>query len=278
MSQKPVRHIVLCADDYGISPAVNGAIRDLIARRRINATSVMTPAPSFTPAETAALLRAAGSGAAIGLHLTLTAPYRPLSQGYAPLRHGAFLPLAAMAGRALARSLKPDRLADEIASQLAAFSKAFGRAPDFVDGHQHIHLFPQIREALLAVVGKAAPEAWVRQCERSAAARRPLSDPKGLFLDRLSRRFRELAREHGVRTNPAFSGTYAFRAGTDYARLFPTFLDGMSDGGVIMCHPGVVDAELQRLDPLTDLREHEYAFFLEGIFPQLLAEHGVVLA
>jgi predicted glycoside hydrolase/deacetylase ChbG (UPF0249 family) len=32
------RHIIICADDYGISPAVSAAIRDLVARRRINAT------------------------------------------------------------------------------------------------------------------------------------------------------------------------------------------------------------------------------------------------
>jgi predicted glycoside hydrolase/deacetylase ChbG (UPF0249 family) len=34
------RHIWLCADDYGIAPGVNTAIRDLIARGRLNATSV----------------------------------------------------------------------------------------------------------------------------------------------------------------------------------------------------------------------------------------------
>ena len=39
--------IILCADDYGISPAVSAAIRDLIARGRINATSVMVVAPKF---------------------------------------------------------------------------------------------------------------------------------------------------------------------------------------------------------------------------------------
>ncbi len=33
--------IWLCADDYGISPGVNRAICDLIARGRLNATSVM---------------------------------------------------------------------------------------------------------------------------------------------------------------------------------------------------------------------------------------------
>ena len=41
------RRIWLCADDYGISTSVNMAIRDLVVRRRLNATSVMVVAPSF---------------------------------------------------------------------------------------------------------------------------------------------------------------------------------------------------------------------------------------
>ena len=34
-----------------------------------------------------------------------------------------------------------------------------------------------------------------------------------------------------------------------------------------MCHPGFVDAELERLDSLTTLREHEFAFFNSDDFP-----------
>ena len=49
------RRIWLCADDYGISPSVNAAIRDLIERGRINATSVMVVAPSFHRSEAVAL-------------------------------------------------------------------------------------------------------------------------------------------------------------------------------------------------------------------------------
>ena len=45
--------IWLCADDYGISPSVNHAIRDLVGRGRINATSVMVVAPSFHRSEAA---------------------------------------------------------------------------------------------------------------------------------------------------------------------------------------------------------------------------------
>jgi predicted glycoside hydrolase/deacetylase ChbG (UPF0249 family) len=275
MNVAPRRRIILCADDYGMSPAVSGAIRDLIARRRINATSVMVVAPSFSRVEAAALRQVAGDHASIGLHLTLTAPYRPASQHFAPLRRGAFFPLASMARRGLSRALIPALLDAEIAAQFAAFHDAFGRAPDYVDGHQHIHVFPQVSEALVRVVKHAAPHAWVRQCGRAV---RKNPEPKGLILDALSRRLQRLAKTHGVRTNPAFAGTYAFRASANFAKLFPSFLDGLPDGGVVMCHPGKVDAELSRLDPLTNLRECEYAFFLDDAFPQLLAERGVALS
>src|ERR1700691_2971444 len=102
MSEATPLRIWLCADDYGISPAVSAAIRDLIARRRLNATSVMVGAPSFSPAEADALREAAGTHAAIGLHVTLTGPFRPLNPHFTPLRDGAFLPLAPTAARALA--------------------------------------------------------------------------------------------------------------------------------------------------------------------------------
>ena len=55
MSEAPHRRIWLCADDYGISPAVNVAIRDLVARRRLNAVSALVVAPSFHRSEATAL-------------------------------------------------------------------------------------------------------------------------------------------------------------------------------------------------------------------------------
>jgi predicted glycoside hydrolase/deacetylase ChbG (UPF0249 family) len=278
MSDPAPRHIYLCADDYGMAPGVNRAIRDLIALRRINATSVMVVAPSLKPAETTALLEASGRHAAIGLHLTLTAPFKPLSHAFTPLRRGAFLSLTAMLHRSHLRLLKPELLTIEMVRQFEAFAAAFGRPPDFVDGHQHVHLLPQVREALLRVAKEAAPNAWVRQCGRARAASKSAADVKAHLLDGFSRRFRQIADGLHIHTNPAFAGAYAFRHDADYGALFPRFLNGMPDGGVIMCHPGLVDAELEGLDPLTDLREREYAFFKGGSFPRLLAEHGIALA
>ena len=272
-----LRHIWLCADDYGISPAVSAAIRELVARRLINAASVMVVTPSFSASEAISLREAATSRAAIGLHLTLTAPFHPLTD-FAPRYDGAFLPLKGMAGRALVHRLDRSRLEAEIASQFVAFRNAFGRNPDYVDGHQHIHVFPQISDALLRVIKQEAPQAWLRQCGRASSAPKSLADPKGYILDALSARLRQLAAQHGVHTNPAFAGTYAFRPDADFSKLFDEFLDGLPDGGLLMCHPGKVDQELRQLDPLTDLREREYAFFLGDRFPLLLAERGYALA
>jgi len=273
------RQIWLCADDYGISRAVNAGIRELILRGRINATSVMTAA-GHVDAEEAAALDELNSGvkrAALGLHVTLTAPFKPLSEGFAPLTHGHFLPLQKTMRAAMTRRLKAEQLVIEIATQVEAFVMAFGRPPDFIDGHQHVHLFPQVRDAVLKVAAEAAPDAWVRQCGRARAAERQRI-PKELVLDVLSLDFRRKARQTGIATNPAFAGAYDFERAQDFAAIFPRFLSGLPDGGLIMCHPGFVDAELKRLDPLTDQRERELAYFNSDSFPQVLAEHGVALA
>jgi predicted glycoside hydrolase/deacetylase ChbG (UPF0249 family) len=274
------RRIWLVADDYGISPAVSAAIRDLAARGRLSATSVMVTAPSFDRDEAEALaeLNAAGRRVAIGLHVTLTAPFRPLTAGFAPLRDGAFLPLGPLMGRAFLRRLDGAALAAETAAQIAAFCAAFGRPPDYVDGHQHVQLLPIVREALLAVVKQAAPNAWVRQCGSAAAPWRRLADPKGLLLDHLSRRFRARAQALGIRTNPAFAGTYNFGTGVPMPALFPRFLDRLPDGGLIMCHPGKVDGELKRLDPVTGRRAEEYAYFGGDEFAALLKAQGIILS
>jgi predicted glycoside hydrolase/deacetylase ChbG (UPF0249 family) len=274
------RRIWLCADDSGIAPGVNRAIRDLIMRRRINATSVMVVTPSFSRPEALALsiLNAGERHAAIGLHVTLTAPFRPLTKDFRPLSDGAFLSLQSLMREALRRRLDRAALAREVAAQLRSFAAAFGRAPDFVDGHQHVQLLPQVRDAVLAGAAALAPGAWLRQGGSARALYRRLADHKGLLIGALSHAFRRRARKLGIPTNPAFAGTYDFVPQADFSALFPTFLDSLPDGGLIMCHPGLVDAELASVDPLTDLREKEYAYLAGDDFPATLAAHRMALA
>lgn len=279
MNDDAPRRIWLCADDYGLSPGVNRGIRDLIERGRLNATSVMVVGPSIGRDEVAALQTAAAKSprCAVGLHVTLTAPFRPLTMHFRPTDGGMFLAFPKLLRAGLLRRLDPEIIRAELMVQLAAFSELFGRAPDFVDGHQHAQLFPQVRDAFLAAVKEAAPDAWVRQGGRNQPLARRLGAPKALVLDVLSAQFRARAARAQIAFNPGFAGAYDFSREPDFGALMPQFLDGLPEGGVIMCHPGFVDKTLVSLDPLTTQREHEHAFLGGEQFPRLLAANKVTL-
>jgi predicted glycoside hydrolase/deacetylase ChbG (UPF0249 family) len=239
----------------------------------------MVVGPAIGRNEVAELQAAAAASprCAIGLHATLTAPFRPLSMHFRPVDGGLFLPFQTMLRSGLLRRLDPDMIEDELLVQLVAFKDLFGRAPDFVDGHQHAQLFPQVRDAFLAAVKEAAPGAWVRQGGRLQPLAKRLGAPKALVLDVLSAQFRKRAAAAGIRFNPAFAGAYDFTTSPDFGDLMRQFLEGMPEGGLVMCHPGFVDETLEGLDPLTTQREAEHAYLAGAQFPPLLAANNVTL-
>ena len=183
-----------------------------------------------------------------------------------------------MLARGLSRALDGRSAAFEAERHIEAFRRAFGRLPDFIDGHQHVHLLPQVGDALLAVMKARTPAAWVRQCGRTSPFLKRGGHAKAHLLDVLSRRMKSRAYAIGVPTNPGFAGAYDFGHRSSYDAVFASFLDGLPDEGVVMCHPGFVDAELERLDHLTAMREQEYAFLAGEEFPKLLAERGFALS
>ena len=274
------RRIWLCADDYGLAKGVNRAIRDLIERGRLNATSVMVVGSAIGRDEIKALQETAARNprCAIGLHATLTAPFRPLTMHFRPTDGGMFLAFPKLLRAGLLRRLDAEMIYGELMVQLAAFKDLFGRDPDFVDGHQHAQLFPQARDGFLRAVKEAAPGAWVRQCGRRQPLAQRLAVPKALVLDLLSAQFRKRAARAGLSFNPAFAGAYDFTTAPDFGELMRQFLDGLPEGGLVMCHPGFVDDTLSSLDPLTTQRETEHAYLAGEQFPALLTANNVTLA
>src|SRR5262249_57631516 len=119
---------------------------------------------SFHRAEASALdvLNSTAPRVAIGLHVTLTAPFRPLSKDFERVRRGAFAPLATTARHAIMHRFNRAALRAEVASQMQRYLETFGRGPAFVDGHHHSHLFPHIWDPVLAAVASTAPTAGSR--------------------------------------------------------------------------------------------------------------------
>lgn len=272
-----MRRIVLCADDYALSPGVSAGIRELLAAGRINATSVMTIFPELDAEAKALQAIRSPILFQIGLHATLTGGFRPLAatpiagaDGKLPMSNRTWPPFGYF-------RIDSAKVKTEVKAQLERFIRTFGRAPDYVDGHQHVQLMPGVRTPFLEAVKEFAPNAWVRQCAPAHFKDEIFTDGKSRFLALLSRSFRRLAKRKDLRFNPAFSGAYDYSSPRDFGPLFAQFIEKMPEGGVVMCHPGHADDILASRDTLTKQREKEFSFLMSGEMNEALAQAGVTL-
>ncbi|HEY5047642.1 MAG TPA: ChbG/HpnK family deacetylase [Rhizomicrobium sp.] len=252
--------VVLCADDYGLSPGVSRGIRELLELERLSATSCMTIYPEFEA--DGPLLQPHFGKADIGLHFTVTA-----NQPVRSVMRDAYL------GR-----LDVASIAAELELQLASFVSVMGRQPDYIDGHQHVHLLPGIREAVtLAAHRIGAYVRSIREPVGLAMSLRP-SPVEAAFLSWSARPLQALALNHGLSTNRGFRGVRTFRETTPYRELFRRMIRGAGEGCLIMCHPGFADARLANRDCVTKPREDELGYLVGEAFPRDLAYAGLVLS
>ncbi|HEY1962634.1 MAG TPA: ChbG/HpnK family deacetylase [Rhizomicrobium sp.] len=254
------RKIVLCADDYGLSPAVGRGIRELLEMHRLSATSCMVVFPEF--AEEGPLLHPFFDRADIGLHFTLTSDRS----------------LPSVMVRGWLRQLDPKVTREELERQLDLFARATGRPPDYIDGHQHVHLLPHVREAVAEAAQRIG--AYVR-LTREPIDRRMLgrAAPRdSAYLSWASRPLARLAAKRGVHTNTGFRGVRSFKERTPFRELFRKTIADTANGSIVMCHPGHVDEALKSRDPIHRQREEEFAYFAGDDFPRDLEAAGLQLA
>lgn len=226
--------LILCADDFAFSRDVSETIAALAREGKLNAISCMTAMPGW--AADSALLRDLPPHVEIGLHLTLTGE-RPITAMPVLAPHGMLPAIDALQRRARRKRLPLDEIATEICAQFDAFSEAMGRPPAFVDGHQHAHSLPGIRDIVLKETCRRAPLAWLRNCmdRPGAMLARPYRG-KAIGSAFHSRGLRAAAAKYGLTCNDSFAGHYDFAS--DYNALFPRFLRCPGATHLVMCHPG----------------------------------------
>ena len=267
------RILALCADDFGLSDGVDGAIIDLIGRGRLSATSCMVGGQSISR-NAASLVATAAGRADIGLHLTFTdlSPLGPMPR-FAPA--GQPPSLGQLLRRAYTGGLDATEIAAEVGRQIERFGEIFGRAPDFVDGHQHAHLLPPVRASMWQAFrsGQLPKSAWVRNCAEGAPAirARGIEVPKCLFISLLSSGMAAGADRLGIATNDSFRGITAFRTDQPFGPTFARFLSGPGLKPLAMCHPGLPDHTPDPTDAIPIARTLEYAYFSSDAFAADLA-------
>lgn len=257
-TERRAKRLLMVADDYGLSPAIDAAIVALAHRGRLSAVSCMVHAAPWP--ESARALRELP--VPMGLHLNLTEgtpcstalrrvwPQLPSLPRLLCLAHAGALPRGA--------------LFDEVQTQVARFEQAVGRAPAHLDGHQHVHRLPGVNVALQPVLAQR-PALRVRRIDRIAGP--------GWWLKR--RLIRACA---GTDTAPLWQndvllGVYDFQS-RDYRALMQGWLQGApARGGLLFCHPATRAGTPG--DPITAARWHEYDYLAGPRFLEDLEVAGV---
>jgi predicted glycoside hydrolase/deacetylase ChbG (UPF0249 family) len=250
--------VIVCADDFAQSAAIDDAILDLIQRGVLTATSCMTLSPAWVKSSTH-LTPEIRAKADIGLHLDFTQFSQTMR-----LSH----PVLVL--RSLLGLLDRQGVRANIQQQLNAFEQATGSTPDYVDGHLHVHQLPIIRDELLAEIkqryGKlpASKRPWLRIS----------SPPDGSgFKARMihwlgAKTLQTAALKAGFKVSPCLLGVYDFEGdAADYQAHWLTWARQLKQcpapteyslPPVLMCHPAKPFDKADERDPIALARIIEW--------------------
>jgi len=275
------KNLIVCADDFALSPAVSQGILELLALDRLSATSVMTLFPEWKILS--GELKAFDNKKDIGVHLTLT-DFKPLTQMLGATHQEHMLPIGSLIKRSYLRMLPLAAIKQELRAQIDEFYLALGRYPDFLDGHQHIHILPGIRDVVFELykeIQNENPNIYLRNCYSpiTTVLKQNIARVKTAFISFLGHQQYLLLKQNGVLSNHGFAGIYDLLSDcVEYGNVFQQFVQYAGHNHLMMCHPGYVDDVLKKRDPVTAQREKELQFLKSNACQEMLAAQNFVIS
>jgi len=252
-----MKRIVLCADDFGQALHISSGILELVKQGRLSAVSCMVNSPDWP--DHAARLLPFREQIDIGLHLNLTEG-KPLALAFQKAHGNSFSALPKLLQKAFLGRLDRQALVAEFHAQIDKFAAEMGFLPQFIDGHQHVHQFPGVREALIEVYqARLRGHAYVRLVN----VQRNLELKRWIIYLTGTAALQRLLHLHKIPHNQSFAGIYEFSLSGQYKRLFPLFLKQSADQGMIMCHPGHL---AEAGDNIAKARFEEFQYFTSEQF------------
>jgi len=244
---RPVRCLVVVADDFGIGPATSRGILDLAAKGLVTGTVLLVNSPYAE--EAVRVWRQAGASLEIGWHpcLTMDPPVLPARQVPSLVGpDGCLWPLGAFMRRAFTGRIRSDEVEAELRAQLQRFCDLVGRPPSVVNSHQHVQLFHPVGDRLLQILSEEPPLPYFRRIREPwpMIARIPGARIKRTFLSYLGRRDAKHQDDIGFPGNDWLAGITDPPCVTDTQFLVRWLARIPGEVVELTCHPGYWDPSL----------------------------------
>lgn len=259
--------LTVCIDDFGLTPGINQAVIDLATNGKINATSILVDGKYLDEADIEQLYLLKHQGKLqLGLHLNFT---ELLSEAQDP-------DLVKPIGKQILSNLTNlskfnDAIYNEICRQFFTFEQLFDRYPDYIDGHQHVHLLPAIFNNLVRFYQEYRldqEKIWIRSLNRVHLLNNlklpGISAKKNWILRFVTKK----AKTKIFYLRRELLGVYNFDQDEQgYAQLLHkwllnarNYIQSTGRGAVIMVHPAdpQLDTPADYDDPIATARRVEY--------------------
>ncbi|MDP4152169.1 MAG: ChbG/HpnK family deacetylase [Bacillota bacterium] len=264
--------VIITADDYGMSPAVNKAIEACAKSGAVTSTNVMVNLGYY---ESAAELKNKYRGISIGIHFCLTTGKALLPHREIPTLtedDGSFFTLSELNARLKRGSVDKKDAVKELTAQYDRFREVVGQ-PDYWCSHEHVHVAPGLFYTISELSQHFCISA-MRNNRKIFVGGKPaaLSRAKSAVLGLMA----GVEKRKGVWMP---DGLLTFVNKEDKLNL--DAYKGINQGGYrfaeLMIHPAT-EIDSLYFGKLSEMRFSEYKFFSDPLLPQKLQSFGVKLS
>jgi predicted glycoside hydrolase/deacetylase ChbG (UPF0249 family) len=271
-----VIHLVVNADDFGLTEGVNEGIADAFKNGIITATSLIATMPAFNHAVEIAK---ENPGLDIGVHLSLTVgePCLKSSRLSPIVEEGEFIRSYVHVMKSIYANRVPmEDVKNEMSAQIRKVEET-GLRVSHLDSHQHVHMVPRVLGLVLPLMQEHRIP-FVRIPD-GLVGMKPLLTAKGwglLVLGLIGKVLRGRVVRAKLGTPDYFWGLSCSEAMSlhDLMHILRSSRPGINE---LMCHPGYNDSALACIYDTSSCREQELAALTHPKTLELVRQKGIRL-
>lgn len=270
-----MKKLIITADDYGMSPAVNSAIEECIQAGTVTSTNIMMNM-EYIPAKK---LKEKYPHISVGIHFVLTDGPSVLGRDKVKSltdQNGLFYPRKIFKERYLKGQIKKSEIIAELYAQYNRFKQMYGQ-PDYWNTHEHIHLGFGIFKQICSLTDALKIKKF--RCN------------KKIYAGKLSRRTRSVAWiAKSKLKNKAIAflyrdkknipdGIITYYSDIDYLDINRVFSDinwGKNSLAELIIHPAA-EADSKYLKDFAAQRVEEYRFYKNAELTKAAKKFGIEL-